>query len=573
LCNRNNQQHENLREANDALQELREKIARTERQLQQAVEHNRALNDSYTHRTDEMLVSHGQKLEELQQALDRALTERATMAQRLALEELRVREAHQKLLDDAAAARQRQEIERDNERAANAKRVLESERQAAEQVSVLETEMAKAAALYGAEIAQLSREHDIERKRATTAVAQAADIQEKYTNYVEKMQRDAEEAQQSASSAYRQELEALHEKYQEEFHVMVELDKNRAKQNMIAMKRLQTASSRAQEDARLQFDNQHEEARLQFERELKLSRKELELTQRAVAELKVRGDHQAEEVATLKDTLKRQARHYRKRLGTAAASTVAEFDIVRRSLRKIEKAILKHADQFEVLHEFTRGAMAKKVSAVLKYSASDGGSTGSGDQLVPLNSPESAARPQDVQLVVKAFEHWVVPLVAQMLRCLEQREAELHQKDTEWVSAALAAAQAQKAGAVALATAVHQLEEEKQERLGSPRAHPSRKPTPRSVRRTTAAGHSPHSQANAVDALQPSQSPVLESATPTARVPPMPSLPVNAAELLDQEDEDAHSSATLLDRLRRTNRSLQQQLSPSARTSRRTKEL
>ena len=453
-----------------ALQEAREKLARLDIQLQQAAEHNDSLSTSYTKRTDELLSSHGQQVDDLQTALDRALTERATMAQRLAVEELRVREVHEKALDEAASLRATTDREVDTVRAEAQKRLLEAQRQAAQDVSMLETEAARAAALYGAESAQLAREHELAKQRAEAAQNQCAEVQEQYTNYVEKMQRDTEEAAAVTRDAYKAELEALHAKYQEEFNVMLALDKNRAKQSMVAMKRLQTASSRAQEDSRQDFDAQLAEARRGYDRELKLRSRELEHMRDLVAELRAASDERAGEIADLQATLKRQARHYRKKLGAAMSEAGSDFDVVRRSLRKVEKAIVKSADNFEELREFTKGALARRVAAILKYSTTasapdqmrrDGENTGTAELVVAAGRlPEETPAPRDIRLLVKTFERWIVPLVAQMLRSLEQRHMELRQKDTEWVAAALAAAKAQKAGAEALSTAVYQLEEE-----------------------------------------------------------------------------------------------------------------
>ncbi len=121
----------------------------------------------------------------------------------------------------------------------------------------------------------------------TTTTATTTAMQEHYTNYVHKMQRDAEESAARARAEYKAELEALHAKYQEEFGVMMALDKNRAKQSMVAMKRLQTASARAQEDARVEFDRQLDAARANYDRELRLQGQELEHMRRVVAELRV----------------------------------------------------------------------------------------------------------------------------------------------------------------------------------------------------------------------------------------------------------------------------------------------
>jgi hypothetical protein len=49
---------------------------------------NESTSIRYTQRTDELLLTHGQQVADLQQSLDLAVTQRSTMAQRLAVEEL-----------------------------------------------------------------------------------------------------------------------------------------------------------------------------------------------------------------------------------------------------------------------------------------------------------------------------------------------------------------------------------------------------------------------------------------------------------------------------------------------------
>ena len=247
---------ESGRASADALQETRELLTRAETQLQQATDHNTALNASYTERMDDLLVAHGRQVDELQRTLDQAVAERAALAQRLMTEEVGVRDAHQMALDEAAQLRAKHAREVATLEADFSRKSLDTEQRATQQLAELETDGAKAAALYGAEIAQLAREYDLEQRRAESVAKQAAEAQQEYAQYVEKMQLEMDEAQQQARNTYRSELQTLQEKYQEELGVMVALDKNRARQSIVAMKRLQTASARAQDDSRGEFDRE-----------------------------------------------------------------------------------------------------------------------------------------------------------------------------------------------------------------------------------------------------------------------------------------------------------------------------